>query len=197
MHGAKHLNLDSGYYKNAELYGNTPTSKRQLFDKRILTSGTAGTMATSISYAAAAKIADPKKKVMVLIGDGGLEMHMEALWLLAANRLNVPVVVMNNGQYGQVLEWLGNYHDGRTEHAPTTIKVNGPNGRKSIPDFSGLRTIYNMHFFRAQYNNQLDSALQQFSRKRSPRIFEAKVYPMGAYPMIRNGGTSANAIIPT
>jgi len=197
MHGAKHLNLNSEYYKNAELYGNTPTSKRQLFDKRILTSGTAGTMATSISYAAAAKIADPKKNVMVLIGDGGLEMHMEALWLLAANRLNVPVVVMNNGQYGQVLEWLGAYHDGRTEHAPTTIKVHGPNGTKSIPDFSGLGTIYNMHFFRAQYNNQIDSALQQFSRKRSPRILEAKVYPMGAYPMIPNGRTSSSAIIPT
>ena len=95
-------------------------------------------MATSVPYAAGAKIALPDAQVLNIMGDGGAEMHVSAFWLLAKNDLDIPVILMNNRSYGQVFEWLQNYHEGMSQHADTSVQRGGPYGLKIIPDFEGI-----------------------------------------------------------
>ena len=153
-------------------------------------------MATSIAYAAGAKLASPDSDTLAIIGEGGLEMHVSELWLLKRYGLDVPVVVMNNGVYGQVNEWLDKYHDGRTEHASTTALVDGPDGLKVVPDIQHFASAYNIPFCRTDRREDLAGLLKIFRETKGARMFEGNVYQMGAYPMIPNLGTSANSIRP-
>lgn len=202
MHTANHVRLKSHYYKKGGIYGHTHSEQRLAFKKRILTSGTAGTMATSVPYAAGAKIANPDADVLVIMGDGGLEMHVSALWLLARNNLNIPVIVSNNRSYGQVNSWLRDFHEGRIEHAQTSAAGYSQNGGIAIPDFEGAAQMYELpyllvrgysHFERKSYN--LTSALQELSKCEGPRLMEAIVSNQGAYPMIPSGQTFDKVIL--
>ena len=89
---------------------------------RLLTSGGMGTMGYSIPAAMGAKLADPARQVVAVLGDGAFQMNMMELGTIAEYQIPVKVVVMRNEVLGLVRQYQHfNYHN-RITGWMTTIR---------------------------------------------------------------------------
>ncbi len=70
--------------------------------RTFLTSGSLGTMGFGLPAAIGAAIANPKKKVVCISGDGSIMMNIQELATLAEQALDVTVIVLQNGTLGMV-----------------------------------------------------------------------------------------------
>jgi pyruvate dehydrogenase (quinone) len=81
-------------------------------DMRFSCSGTLASMAGGLPYAMAAAIAFPGRQAIAFVGDGGLTMLMGELATAVKYGLDVKVVVVKNGSFGQIkweqMVFLGN-----------------------------------------------------------------------------------------
>jgi len=66
--------------------------------------GSWATMGTGLPSAAGAKLANPDRNVVALTGDGGLMMCVHELHTLAAEAIDVTVIVLNNDDYAIISE---------------------------------------------------------------------------------------------
>lgn len=70
--------------------------------RTFLTSGSLGTMGFGLPAAIGAALANPKKRVVCISGDGSILMNIQELATLAEHELNVTVIVLENGVLGMV-----------------------------------------------------------------------------------------------
>lgn len=70
--------------------------------RTLLTSGGLGTMGFGLPAAIGAALANPDKEVICFSGDGSILMNIQELATLADLKLNVKVLIMNNGHLGLV-----------------------------------------------------------------------------------------------
>ncbi|MGW8377387.1 thiamine pyrophosphate-dependent enzyme [Streptomyces sp. ODS28] len=65
-----------------------------------------GTLGYALPAAVGAKAAEPARQVVALSGDGGLQFSVQELAAAAALRLPLPVVVFDNGGYGEIRDGM-------------------------------------------------------------------------------------------
>jgi len=73
--------------------------------RRFLSSGGLGTMGYGLPAAMGAKVANPDKEVIVIAGDGSIQMNFQELATLAAYDINIKIVILNNHHLGMVRQW--------------------------------------------------------------------------------------------
>lgn len=78
-----------------------------------LTSGGLGTMGFGLPAAIGAALAEPDRPVICYTGDGSLLMNIQELGTAAEERLNVKVILMNNGHLGLVRQQQELFYGGR------------------------------------------------------------------------------------
>lgn len=71
-------------------------------ERQWLTSGGLGTMGFGLPAAIGAAMAEPERTVICFSGDGSLLMNIQELATAAEERLNVKVILLNNGHLGLV-----------------------------------------------------------------------------------------------
>ena len=103
----------------------------------ILTSGGAGTMGFGLPAAIGAQVANPDKKVLAIVGDGGLQMTFQELMMLKEYNLPVKIFIINNSYLGMVRQWQELFNNRRyssvdLSHNPDFIKIGEAYGIKSI-----------------------------------------------------------------
>jgi pyruvate dehydrogenase (quinone) len=72
-------------------------------DRRFMLSGNLASMAPAVPYAIAAQIAYPHRQCIAFVGDGGFAMLMAEFLTASRYGLPIKVVVVNNGELGQIL----------------------------------------------------------------------------------------------
>ncbi|MBR5896266.1 MAG: biosynthetic-type acetolactate synthase large subunit, partial [Lachnospiraceae bacterium] len=72
---------------------------------RFMTSGGMGTMGYSIPAALGAKLADPKKQVIAVCGDGSFQMSMMELATINQVNAGIKIIVLKNNYLGMVREY--------------------------------------------------------------------------------------------
>ncbi len=70
--------------------------------RQLLTSGSLGTMGFGLPAAIGAALANPKKRVICITGDGSILMNIQELATLHELNLNVTVIMLQNGSLGMV-----------------------------------------------------------------------------------------------
>jgi acetolactate synthase-1/2/3 large subunit len=70
-----------------------------------LSSGGLGTMGYGFPAAIGAKIGNPDKTVVCVVGDGGFQMNMQELATAVKFKVPVKIVLLNNGYLGMVRQW--------------------------------------------------------------------------------------------
>ena len=70
-----------------------------------ITSGGLGTMGFGLPAAIGAQMANPAKKVILITGDGSLQMNLQELALLRKWNLPIKIILINNGVLGMVRQW--------------------------------------------------------------------------------------------
>ncbi|MGA0560446.1 biosynthetic-type acetolactate synthase large subunit [Larkinella sp. VNQ87] len=79
----------------------------------LVTSGGLGTMGFALPAAFGAKVGDPSREVIAIIGDGCFQMTIQELGTIAQNKLPVKIIILNNNYLGMVRQWQQLFFDRR------------------------------------------------------------------------------------
>ncbi|GAB3245901.1 biosynthetic-type acetolactate synthase large subunit [Larkinella harenae] len=79
----------------------------------LVTSGGLGTMGFALPAAFGAKVGDPSREVIAIIGDGCFQMTIQELGTIAQNKLPVKIIILNNNFLGMVRQWQQLFFDRR------------------------------------------------------------------------------------
>jgi len=81
--------------------------------RTFLSSGGLGTMGYGFPAAIGAQVGCPDKIVFDIAGDGSIQMNIQELTTVVANKLPVKVAILNNRYLGMVRQWQDLFYDGR------------------------------------------------------------------------------------
>lgn len=147
----------------------------------IITSGGAGTMGFGLPAAIGAQVAQPDKKVVLITGDGGLQMNSQELLLLKAYNIPVKVVIINNGYLGMVRQWQELFNQHR--YSFVDLEVN--------PDFETLAKAYGVQGVTLSTIEDLRSQLRDLILSDEPVMINCVVErEENVFPMIPAGCTA-------
>ena len=148
------------------------------------TSGGAGTMGYGLPAAIGAQIANPHKKVIVIVGDGGFQMNQQELILLFQYNLPIKILIFNNGALGMVKQWQEIFNDKR--YSSVILDVN--------PDFVKLG---NAHFIEGEKIDSLKKLkrLKEILENDKPYLLDIQMsFEHNVYPIIPAGKSYEHTI---
>ncbi|MDR2211589.1 MAG: biosynthetic-type acetolactate synthase large subunit [Spirochaetaceae bacterium] len=132
--------------------------------RSFISSGGLGAMGFGLGAAAGAKIANPKRPVILFTGDGSFRMNNPELGTLRAYTIPLLIVLINNKGLGMVRQWQKLFCG--ENFSETDLG--------SAPDFSALAGAYGISGFRAEtreeFSAALDSAAGHLAQGRSALI---------------------------
>ncbi|MBO4797499.1 MAG: biosynthetic-type acetolactate synthase large subunit [Candidatus Methanomethylophilaceae archaeon] len=119
--------------------------------RRLLSSGTFGTMGYGLPAAIGAKAARPDSDVITVTGDGGFQMVMQEMATSVSEDLPVTVVLLDNGTLGMVRQWQKLFWNKR--YSSTTLDHN--------PDFVKLAEAFGAKGIRVERPGEISDALKE------------------------------------
>lgn len=151
----------------------------------IITSGGAGTMGFGLPAAIGAQVAEPDTKVVLITGDGGLQMNSQELLLLKAYNIPVKVVIINNGFLGMVRQWQELFNNHRYSFVDLSIS----------PDFEVLAQAYGVRGVTLSTIEDLRSQLRDLILSDEPVVINCIVEKEeNVFPMIPAGCSAKDMI---
>jgi acetolactate synthase I/II/III large subunit len=142
-----------------------------------VTSGGAGTMGFALPAAIGAKVAQPHKQVVAIIGDGGFQMTLQELGTIMQYKIPVKILILNNNFLGMVRQWQQLFFEGR--YSFTEMKN---------PDFAALAKAYEIPASKLTERSNLHAAIQEMLRCEGPYLLDAIVEKEeNVFPMVPTG----------
>jgi acetolactate synthase-1/2/3 large subunit len=102
-------------------------------------------------------------KVVVITGDGSLQINIQELDTLNRLGLNLTIIVMNNSVLGMVKNFQDMYFDGRNQSTKKGY---------SNPSFTNIAKAYGIDAHRVTSTLELDKALSLISNNNGPLLIE-------------------------
>ena len=147
--------------------------------RRFLTSGGLGTMGYGLPAAIGAKIGKPKKKVVLITGDGSIMMNCQEFATAADYGIDVKVVVMDNHVLGMVTQWQRMFYGERYSQS----KLNGKT------DFVKLAEAMGVAGYRVTEAKALKTTLQMAFDAEGPALIDVLLPEVeDVLPMVPAGG---------
>jgi acetolactate synthase-1/2/3 large subunit len=174
------------------------TAQYYKFDepRTLISSGGLGTMGFGLPAAMGAAMSHPGKMVVVIAGDGSIQMNIQELATISLNRIPVKIVILNNGWLGMVRQWQDLFFDKRRSATCLRRKpevcgqCGGVNGckRAYVPDFIALAESYDIPAFRAEKVGEVREVLKKGLAVDGPALMEFMVIEdENVYPMVPAG----------
>lgn len=107
----------------------------------IFTDGGNSAMGYSLPAAIGAKIENPGRQVICIIGDGGFQVNIQDLQTMVAYRLAITIIVFNNHGYGIIKQFQDSNMGGRYEASGKGY---------SAPDFLAVAEAYGLDAHRVE-----------------------------------------------
>ena len=135
---------------------------------RFLTSGGMGTMGYSIPAAMGAKLADRKRQVVAVCGDGSFQMSMMELATMRQFDVPVKIIVLKNNYLGMVRQYQHyTYKDNYS-----VVDLSGS------PDLSKLSEAFGLRFMRLSNMEGAQETIRSFLEKDESVLLECLIDPM-------------------
>lgn len=135
-------------------------------ERRFLTSGGLGTMGYSLPAAVGAKMAQPGRRVVAVMGDGSFQMSLFELGTAAQNNVNLIIILFNNSGLGMVREIQNRIYEGNYG-----VALN------SNPDFIKIAEAYGFSGKKVNSNEAFEKALKEAMESTKTFIIECEVDP--------------------
>ena len=119
------------------------------YNGRIHISGGYGTMGCGLPFAIGSCIAEGKKPVYCVAGDGGFQMNIQELETLHRENLPVKIFILNNRVLGKISETQHYYHQDR--FAATAVS-----GGYTVPKFAKIAEAYGIRAVSLKSHDDLD-----------------------------------------
>lgn len=199
-------------YKNAII--TTDVGQNQLWttqfididnNKRLLTSGGLGTMGYGLPSAIGAKIGCPKKDVISISGDGGVQMNIQEIATAVCQELPIVVCIFNNGYLGNVRQWQEMFYNKR--YSSTCLRYrkscdkNCSNRDKCCPEYTPnfvkLAESYGAKGIRVTQRNEVEKAFKEAKKnQKTPTIIEFIIDDtLNVMPMVPPGNSLKDMIM--
>ena len=127
----------------------TTLLKKSTRPRQLLFSGAMAPMGYGLPAAIGAGVATGEK-VILINGDGDVQMNIQELATLKENNLDVIVFILNNSEYGIIRQWQEDFYD----MAPYQVKLNNP-------DFVKLSASYHIDGVRVDCLEDLEFLLSK------------------------------------
>jgi acetolactate synthase I/II/III large subunit len=148
-----------------------------------ISSGGLGTMGFGLPAAIGVKCAFPDKQVVDIAGDGSIQMNIQELATAAQYKINVKIVLLNNGYLGMVRQWQELFYEKRYSHTDMTY----------APDFVKLAEAFGVVGLRATKPEEVESVLRQGLSLDRPVLMDFRVSREECvYPMVHPGDSISN-----
>lgn len=144
-----------------------------------VTSGGLGTMGFALPAAIGAKLAAMDKDVIAIVGDGGFQMNIQELGVIAQESLPIKIVILNNQYLGMVRQWQELFFDQRYSF---TAMHN--------PDFIKIAEGYGIRARKVSDRSELKEALDEMLQAEEAYLLEIVVEKQhNVFPMVPAGGS--------
>ena len=139
-------------------------------------------MGFALPAALGAKMGDPNREVVAIIGDGGFQMTIQELGTIFQTGAAVKIVVLNNNFLGMVRQWQQLFFDKR--YASTEL---------TNPDFLAIAKGYFINGKSISKRKDLKSSVEEMIASKKPYFLEVKVEKEdNVFPMIPTGESVSN-----
>lgn len=152
-----------------------PTTRPRTF----ITSGGLGTMGFGLPAAIGAAFARPGEQVVLIAGDGSVQMNIQELATLYKHQLPVVVAILNNGVLGMVRQWQEMFSAKRYSEIYLA---------DSNPDFAKLAEAYGIDGYNVFDREAAAEVVPRVLAKGKPAVINFFVYEAEkVFPMIPAG----------
>jgi acetolactate synthase-1/2/3 large subunit len=111
------------------------------------------------------------RKVVMMAGDGGFAMNMTELWTAVQEKLDIVVLIMNDGGYGVIKHIQDSVYGGRQCY-----------GNLMSPDFGQLAALAGMPFWKVSATDELGDKVGQALAVAGPAMVEVDMNRIGVFP---------------
>ncbi|MGN8059905.1 thiamine pyrophosphate-binding protein [Pedobacter sp. 22163] len=150
--------------------------------QHFLTSGGMGAMGFSLPAGIGACIALNNQPVVVIIGDGCMQINIQELQTIVRNNLKVKIVVLNNRTLGMIRQFQDSYFESRYQSTYWGY---------SAPDFSKVAIAYGIDAMTIESPDDITSGVSWLwndENKDKPQLLQVMVDPhTNTYPKIAFG----------
>ncbi len=170
--------------------------------KQLIMSGGLGTMGYGFPAAIGAQIGNPDKRVIVVSGDGGMQMNIQEFATAVLEETPVIACVFNNTYLGMVRQWQKLFYGKR--YGMTNLRAGALSRRTQgeefpeyTPDFVKLAESYGAKGIRVTKTEEIKAAFEEAKKNtKTPTLIEFIIDPEEmVYPMIKPGGTLEDMIM--
>jgi len=146
--------------------------------RRWINSGGLGTMGFGLPAAMGAKVGCPDQDVVLIAGDGSIQMNIQELAACSQEGIDVKVLIMNNGYLGMVRQWQELFWEKRYSHVDMG----------DYPDYVKLAEAYGATGLRLTDKATLVDDIRAAIATPGPVVVDVRVSEEeNVYPMISPG----------
>ena len=146
--------------------------------RRWINSGGLGTMGFGLPAAMGAKVGCPDQDVVLIAGDGSIQMNIQELAACSQEGIDVKVLIMNNGCLGMVRQWQELFWEQRYSHVDMG----------DFPDYVKLAEAYGATGIRLTDKSTLVDDIRAAIATPGPVVVDVRVTEEeNVYPMISPG----------
>jgi acetolactate synthase-1/2/3 large subunit len=149
-------------------------------NQKFITCGGMGSMGYALPAAIGATYATPGKPLVVISGDGGMQMNIQEFQTIIHHHYPIKIIVINNKSYGMVRQFQESYFESRLQSTYWGY---------SAPDFSHIAKAYGISS--ATVENQKDvikSLEKMWVNPTEPYLLQVMIDPLiNVYPKIAFG----------
>lgn len=176
----------------ADCGGNIVTCNHSFETKkgqRYFTNNGNSPMGFSFSGAIGAFFADPKREIICVIGDGGMNMNIQELQTIKNYKIKIKTIILNNHIYGITKAYQETNFDGKAEAC-------GPIGY-TPPDFIEISKAYGIKTITVSSNSDIGEKINEILNSQEPVVADINCHEHHTYePRVIGWGTPIEQMFP-
>lgn len=132
---------------------------------RLFTSSACCSMGFGLPGAIGAYFADPSKEIILIAGDGGIQMNIQELQTIIHNKIPIKIFLLNNNGYLAISLMQDNLFN--SKYIGST-----PDSGISNPDFIALAKAYGFKTYKFNDNQELENGIDEVLNENVPTMCE-------------------------